>query len=148
MCLEASHCPRRPAAVPLGNDFLDLMRQRLAKEGGLIAETDLRKRWCEHGRPPQDMDDLLGGDRLRSITRDSQRWLPAFQLQPDGLTPRADVAVVAEELAGGMDAAEILAWFACRNASLDGETPIARLRTGPLPAVLDAARLDRFIGSA
>ncbi|MBI3348087.1 MAG: hypothetical protein HY020_12870 [Burkholderiales bacterium] len=76
-----------------------------------------------------------------------QRWRPAFQLHPDGLTPRADVAVIAEELAVGMDAAEILAWFACRNASLDGETPIARLRTG-LPAVLDAARLDRFIGSA
>ncbi|MEJ1936760.1 hypothetical protein WDZ92_41745, partial [Nostoc sp. NIES-2111] len=74
-------------------------------------------------------------------------WLPASLLRADGVTPRPDVAVVAEELGGGRDAAEILAWFACRNAALDGETPIARLRTG-LPAVLDAARLDRFIGSA
>jgi hypothetical protein len=107
----------------------------------------LRERWRQHGRPPQALDELLDGGRLRSITSRAQRWLPAFQLDANGLTPRADVAAIAEELAGGMDAAEILAWFACRNAALDGETPIARLRTG-LPAVLDAARLDRFIGSA
>jgi len=147
MCLDASHCPRRPASQPPAEDFLDLMRRRLAREGGLIAETALRERWRQHGRPPQDLDDLLDGDQLRGITWRSQRWLPAFQLHPDGLTPRADVAVIAAKLAGGMDAAEILAWFACRNASLDGETPIARLGTG-LPTVIDAARLDRFIGSA
>jgi hypothetical protein len=147
MCVDAFHCPRRAAAPASAGNFFDLMCQRLAAEGGLIAETALRERWRQHGRPPQALDELLDGGRLRSITSRAQRWLPAFQLDANGLTPRADVAAIAEELAGGMDAAEILAWFACRNAALDGETPIARLRAG-LPAVLDAARLDRFIGSA
>lgn len=147
MCLDASQCPRRASAQPPTEDFFGLMRRRLAAQGGLIAEVALRQQWQQQGRPPSELDDLLSRDRLRSITRGSQRWLPAFQLHADGCTPRADVAVVAEELAGGMDNAEILAWFACRNTALDGQTPIARLRTG-LPAVLDAARLDRFIGSA
>lgn len=147
MCLDASHCLRRPAAQGAAEDYFDLMCQRLAGEGGLLSESALHERWRQHGWPPQALDALLATGRLCSITWREQRWLPAFQLSADGVTPRTDVAVVAEELAGGMDAAEILAWFACRNAALDGETPIARLRTG-LPAVLDAARLDRFIGSA
>ena len=147
MCLDAAHCPRQHAAQAATEDFFGLMRRRLASEGGLIAETVLRERWKQQGRQLRELDDLLSRDRLRSITRGAQRWLPAFQLQADGCTPRADVAAIADELAGGMDTAEILAWFACRNAALDDETPIARLRAG-MPAVLDAARLDRFIGSA
>jgi hypothetical protein len=147
MCLDASHCPRRSDAQASAEDYFDLMCQRLAGEGGLIAEMALRERWREHGRPPQALDELLDGGRLFSITSQAQRWLPAFQLNANDLTPRADVAAISEELAGGMDAAEILAWFACCNAALDGETPITRLRAG-LPAVLDAARLDRFIASA
>lgn len=147
MCLNSSHCPRRRAAQLPAEDFFGLMSRRLAGEGGFIAEGALRERWRRQGRPPRELDELLGRDLLRGITRGSQRWLPVFQLHADGFTPRADVAVIAEELAGGMDDAEILAWFACRNTALDGETPIARLRAG-LPSVLDAARLDRFIGSA
>lgn len=148
MCIDASHCPRRlTTAQTPSDDFFDLMSQRLAEEGGLIAEAALRDRWREQGRQPRDLDDLLDGDGLRSIKWGTQRWLPAFQLYPDGCTPRADVATVAEELEGAMDAAEILAWFACHNVSLNDETPIACLRTS-LPAVLAAARLDRFIGSA
>jgi hypothetical protein len=147
MCLDASHCPRQPATQPLAAAFLGLLSERLAVEGGLIAERVLRERWRHQGLAPRELDELLAGNRLRSVACGSQRWLPAFQLHADGVTPRADVAAVADELAGGMDANEILAWFACRNAALDGQTPIARLRTG-LPAVLDAARLDRFICSA
>lgn len=147
MCLDATPCPRRPSAQPPTEDFFGLMAQRLAAEGGFIAEAALREQWQRLGRRPRELDKLLREDRLHSIARGALRWLPAFQFHADGCTLRADVAVVAEELAGGMDTAEILAWFACSNAALDGETPIARLRTG-LPAVLEAARLDRFIGSA
>jgi len=147
MCLDASLCPRRPHAHPATEDFFGLMSQRLAAEGGLMAEAALREQWQQQGHPPRDLDDLLERERLCSFMRGAQRWVPAFQLHACSLTPRADVAAITEELAGGMDAAEILAWFACHNAALDGETPIARLRTG-LPAVLAAARLDRFLGSA
>ena len=147
MCLDATHCPRRPTAPSSPDDFFALMSRRLAAQGGLIAEAVLREQWQQRGRPQHELDESLSSDRLSSIRRGSQRWLPGFQLHADGCTPRAEVAVIAEELASGMDAAEILACFACRNASLDGETPIARLRTS-LPAVLDAARLDSFICSA
>jgi len=147
MCLDASRCPRRQGAQQQTDRFFGLMNRRLAEEGGLIAEEALRERWRQQGREPRELAELLDGNRLCSLTRGAQRWVPAFLLHADGLTPRADVATIADELAGGMDTAEILAWFACRNASLGGETPIARLRTG-LPGVLDAARLDRFIGSA
>ena len=151
MCLHAHHCPRRSAAQAPAEDYFDLMCQRLAGEGGLIAESALRQRWRQHGRPRQALDELLAAGRLCSIPWRTERWLPAFQWDANDLTPRADVAAIAQELAGGMDAVEILAWFVCRNAALDGETPIARLRSGlpaVLPAVLAAARLDRFIGSA
>lgn len=147
MCTATVPCPRHPAAATqlLRGDFFGLMSERLASEGGLISEAALRERWHRQGRPPGELDDWLDGDRLRCLRWASQRWWPAFQFQPDGCTPRADVAVVAAELDGAMDAAEILAWFACQNASLDDETPLARLRVD-LPAVLEAARLDRFIG--
>lgn len=148
MCFDPTHCPRRLAAAQaLHDDFFGLMSERLAKEGGLISEAALRERWRLQGRKPEEISDLLSSSLLRSITWSLQRWLPAFQLHADGCTPRGDVAVVASELGGAMDAAEILAWFACHNASLDNDTPLTRMRTS-LPAVLDAARLDRFIVSA
>jgi hypothetical protein len=142
MCL-AAHFPPRPVS---SIDFFSSMAHRLSREGGLIAESELRERWRCQGRLSHELDDWLRLSRLRAISWSSQRWLPAFQFQPDGCTPREDVAVVADELDGAMDASEILAWFICTNESLDDETPLARLCTD-LPTVLEAARLDRFICS-
>lgn len=143
MCFAAHFPPPRPVS---NVDFFGWMAHRLAGEGGLIAESKLRERWRCQGRASQELDDLLSLRRLRAIPWSSQRWLPAFQFQPDGCTPREDIAVVADELEGAMDASEILAWFICTNESLGDETPLARLRTDLL-GVLEAARLDRFICS-
>ena len=150
MCSVGALCFHRRGAAESApdSDFFDVMQARLALVGGLIPEALLCTRWRRMGRPPQALTDCLDSGRLRSIARvPHHRWIPAFQLQVDGCTPREDVAVVADELEGAMDAAEILAWFACSNAALDGRTPLSRLRAN-LPAVLEAARLDRFIGSA
>jgi hypothetical protein len=148
MCLDARHCPRRrfiAEQLQVGC-FFHVMDQRLTSAGGLLNEAALRELWRREGRQLTELDDLLDGGGLLSILCASQRWLPAFQFEPDG-TPRMDVAAIAHELEGAMDTAEILAWFACGNASLDGMTPIACLRPRP-NAVLEVARLDRFISSA
>ena len=148
MCNHSADCPRRqelehrPAA-----DFLAEMADRLAHEGGLISEAALQARLVRRGHSAQEALDWAGRLGLRGFRWKSQRWLPVFQMEPEGLTHRADVAAVADELSGAMDDEEILAWFACPNPSLDGRTPLACLQ-GSFETVRQAARMDNFLASA
>jgi hypothetical protein len=73
-------------------------------------------------------------------------WLPLFQFDAGGSMVAAGPQRVVQELGRGFDAWALAGWFARANTSLAGRSPVQCL-TSALPAVLLAAREDRFLRS-
>jgi hypothetical protein len=71
-------------------------------------------------------------------------WLPLFQFTPLNLTPHAGLGVVLAELNPVLEAAEIAQWFCSPNEWLSRRMP-AQVLLEDLPAVLEAARAERFV---
>jgi hypothetical protein len=74
----------------------------------------------------------------------SKLWLPLFQFKPLDMTPLPGLDQVMAELCSTYNAWQTANWFAQPNAWLANDAPAARLLSD-LPAVLQAARSERFI---
>ena len=75
---------------------------------------------------------------------DTQAWLPLFQFDRRLLRPDPQLQPVFAELTCVYDQWDIGAWFARPNRWLGDCTPVD-VRVFDLPAVLHAARADRFV---
>ena len=75
----------------------------------------------------------------RSIT-----WLPWFQFRGADMAPQPELAPVLAELAPVFDPWETANWFAQPNSWLANCPPVDSINGNP-PAVLQAARADRFV---
>jgi hypothetical protein len=73
-------------------------------------------------------------------------WVPMFQFELRDLTVKPVHQQVLAEFAGVLDGWTLALWFALPNSSLNGHRPVELLDSN-LPAVLDAARTDRFIAA-
>ena len=73
-------------------------------------------------------------------------WLPWFQFHRIELLPHPQLTPVFAELTSVYDAWEMANWFARRNPWLADRSPVSAL-VSDLPAVLHAARADRFIAN-
>ena len=73
-------------------------------------------------------------------------WVPMFQFELRDLTVKPAHQQVLAEFAGALDGWTLALWFALPNSWLNGQRP-ADLLDSNLPAVLDAARTDRFIAA-
>ena len=76
-------------------------------------------------------------------TRD---WIPLFQFNRHDMAPHRQLLPVLAELNTAFDAWEVGNWFATPNSWLAEQLPVAVFRID-LPAVLHAARADRFIAN-
>ncbi len=74
----------------------------------------------------------------------SQTWLPLFQFQRPDMQPQAELARVLAELTPVYDPWELASWFVQPNPWLADRTPLDTL-AADLPAVLNAARAERFV---
>jgi len=74
----------------------------------------------------------------------SRLMLPLFQFDFDQGCVRSNAAAALLELKGVMTDNEVACWFAQPNTGLDGGVPAQRLLID-FPAVLAAARVDRFV---
>lgn len=74
----------------------------------------------------------------------SQTLLPLFQFDLENLRVRPGVPQVIAELREAFDDVELADWFARPNSWLQGSTPAGRFESD-LPAVLQAARADRYV---
>ena len=79
-----------------------------------------------------------------SFSWHSQTLLPLFQFDLETLQVRPGVLQVIAELREAFDDLELADWFARPNNWLQGDTPASRFRSD-LPAVLQAARADRYV---
>ncbi len=73
-------------------------------------------------------------------------WIPMFQFELRDLSVKPGPQQVLAELAAEFDGWTLALWFAEPNARLNGRRPVDLLDSN-LPAVLDAARADRFIAT-
>lgn len=73
-------------------------------------------------------------------------WVPAFQLDRDSLLVASGARSVLAELSRAFDSWLAAQWFVAPNAWLRGGAPVD-LMVSDLPAVIDAARADRFIAT-
>jgi hypothetical protein len=76
----------------------------------------------------------------------SQDWLPWFQFNSLTLQPHPQLKVLFDELADVYEPRELAEWFAEPNPWLAGLAPVDSLLSD-LPAVLHAARADRYIAN-
>lgn len=73
-------------------------------------------------------------------------WVPMFQFELRDLSLKSRQLAVLDELVGIFDGWSLAAWFADPNPWLADQRPVDLLDTD-LPAVLAAARADRFVAT-
>ena len=73
-------------------------------------------------------------------------WIPMFQFDSRDLAVKQSSRQTLAELTPDFDAWSLATWFASGNSWLDGHRPVDLLDRD-LPAVLEAARADRFIAA-
>ena len=86
---------------------------------------------------------IVGREVLSFVWR-SQTLIPLFQFDPQRGCVRPGMRETIAELSAAFDDLETALWFAQPNAWLTGSAP-ADVFAHDTPAVLEAARADRFV---
>ncbi len=141
-----------PATRPLTDDWpsrqhdLDLPRAYDAC-GGVIDCDALSTRLRDASNQPVSvLARWIVERRVVSFSWRGRTLLPAFQFDLAQLSPRDEMRDVIAELPDDFDEGDLADWFARDNVWLAGRAP-AMAMASDLPAVLHAARADRFIAA-
>lgn len=90
------------------------------------------------------LESLILGQKVIRFEWQSQTWLPLFQFRQVDMAPLPEMRPVMMELIAAYDNWELAVWFAQPNPWLSDRVP-ADMLVCDLPAVLNAARADRYI---
>lgn len=115
--------------------------------GGLAREHEvlaLFKRRC--GPDLATLASWIGERKVICFEWQSQTWLPWFQFNRFDMAPQPELGQVFAELTAVYGPWELANWFAQPNPWLADRIPVDTL-VSDLPAVLRAARADRFIAN-
>jgi hypothetical protein len=113
--------------------------------GGLLRGDELADALARKGQGDHSaLARMIVAGQVVSFEWNGEYWLPAFQLQGDGLALRPEAARVVAELSGVLDGWETAGWFATRNGALQDRVPVDVIRHNP-DEVVNAARLERFV---
>ncbi len=130
--------------VPSDRDFV-AMRAGYRATGGMARGDDLARLLEDMQRGDvSTLARLIASGEVFGFEWHGSFWVPMFQFELRDLSVRPPVRQVQRELAEVFDGWTIAVWFAQRNSWLDEQRPVDLLETA-LPAVLHAARADRFI---
>jgi Protein of unknown function (DUF2384) len=143
----ATHKPGGVTPVPSGREH-SAMLAAFRSSGGIARGDDLG-RLLDY----LDRDDFVSLARLiasGSVFGFAWResfWIPMFQFELRDLSLKPNGQAVLAELGGTYNGWSLASWFAEPNDWLYGRRPVDLLNTD-LPAVLGAARADRYIVEA
>lgn len=124
--------------------FVELLNA-FRRSGGLARLPEVAARFRMYD--PNDVSPLAGWINKRQVISfewQAKRWLPLFQFNPVGLSLRAGLNNVLDELLVVCDEWELAIWFAQPNPWLANRTPADMLAVAA-PQVLNAARAERFV---
>ena len=134
----------RARVLPEDRDFL-AMHAAYRASGGLARGDDLARLFED--RRCGDFISLAGlitAGEIFSFDWHRSFWVPMFQFELRDLSIKPGPRQVLAELARAFDGWSLAIWFARPNSCLNGHRPVDLLDSD-LPAVLDAARTDRFV---
>jgi len=121
------------------------MANAYRRSGGLVSGTEATLLLRRHSTQPLSLlARWIVTRRVVSYTWQSETLVPLFQFERNDMTVRRDTSQVVDELAGAFDDWELASWFAQPNSWLQGAAPVELIDVDQ-PAVLQAARADRFI---
>lgn len=89
---------------------------------------------------------LIASGEIFSFRWHGENWVPMFQFDLRDLSCRPGPRQVSAELKSVFDDWTLAVWFIQPNSWLQAQRPLALLESD-LPAVLQAARADRFIAA-
>lgn len=128
--------PERQFAAMLGS---------YGHSGGLVrADEALALFRFEHGPDVALLARWIVARQVVSFYWHAETWLPLFQFRRSDMSVRAELRPVFAELNSVFDRWELATWFAWPNTALADRAPAQVLASDPV-AVLEAARLDRFV---
>ncbi|MBC7995802.1 MAG: hypothetical protein H7Z15_21435 [Rhizobacter sp.] len=132
--------------VPSDRDFV-AMRAGYRGTGGIARGDDLARLLEDLQRGDvSTLARLIAAGDVFGFDWHGSFWVPMFQFELRDLSIKHSVRRVAAELAQVFDGWTMAVWFAQRNSWLDEQRPVDLLDS-MLPAVLHAARADRYIAS-
>jgi len=139
--------PRQVATgLPNGRDFLAL-NAACRPTGGLARGDDLARLLADHRFGDfVSLAGLIDSGEIFGFEWRHYFWIPMFQFELRDLSSKPGARQVREELAPAFDGWPLATWFGDPNAWLSARRPVDLLDSD-LPAVLDAARADRFIAA-
>jgi len=134
------------AGFPSGREFLAL-NAAYRPTGGLARGDDLARLLEDHRFGDfVSLAGLVESGEIFGFEWQRKFWVPMFQFELRDMSSKPAVRQVREELATAFDGWPLAAWFADANAWLSARRPVDLLDSD-LPAVMDAARADRFIAA-
>ena len=126
--------------------FVELLNA-FRRSGGLARVPEVAARFQAYGT--DDVSPLMRWVNSRQVISfewQGKQWMPLFQFNPVGLSLRAGLSNVLDELRGVCDDWELATWFARPNPWL-GELIPADMLAVAAPQVLNAARAERFVAT-
>jgi diguanylate cyclase (GGDEF)-like protein len=129
---------------PSDEQAFNALATAFADSGGLAHGDDLA-RLLQQFHPGEDtsLAGMLASGRAFGFEQHGTFWVPMFQVELHDVSVRQSVGQVLAALGVGDDGWAMAHWFIRPNARLDNRRPVD-LMSSALPAVLDAARADRF----
>ena len=135
---------RRSSQVDADQQFMAML-DGYRDSGGLARTHEVLALSKRCGDPDAaTLADWVAQREVISFEWQSQTWLPLFQFTRPDLRPLPALARVLAELTSVCDPWELAAWLVQPNPWLANRTPVDALAAN-LPAVLDAARAERFV---
>jgi hypothetical protein len=132
-----------PQDAGLDQQFLTLLSSYRGN-GGLARADEVAEIFRNRCGPSMaDLARWIVRGQVISLQWQACIWLPLFQFNPIDLAPHTGLDSVLAELKPVHSPAELAQWFASPNEWLSGRMP-AQALLHDLPAVLDAARAERF----
>lgn len=140
-------CPRQCELDCRADHHFLSMLDSYRDSGGLARTTEVVARFkCRYGPNVATLTHWIVDREVICFAWQSQTWIPWFQFDRFDMTPREELRPVFAELASVYDPWEMGNWFARPNPWLADRPPVEAL-VSDLPAVLHAARADRFIAN-
>ena len=123
-------------------------RARCQAAGGAVCEDDLACWLAERRRADAvSLTDLIVSGHIFGFEWQGNFWVPMFQFELGDLSIRQVPRTVRAELGSVFDGWALAVWFVQPCAWLSGQSPLD-LMEADLPAVLEAARSERFVATA
>lgn len=125
-------------------EFIELL-DRFRDSGGLanLAEVEAM---AAVRRRTGSLGEAIAAHGVLAFGWQHTTWLPLFQFAAADLSVRPALAAVLAELSPVFDRVTLARWFVQSNCSLGGRCPVQVVEVDAM-AVIDAARIDRFVAA-